>query len=156
MTISASSIQNLYSEAEINRWIFDHFSTRTNNQRETKLDRIEHLLTEEGYEFNHGQVIHFFKRLEELDCGKYIIGRRGGRSRFAWSVNMLDVTRIAVGESESIEETDVEEDYVEDQDYIDHHFNLRPDERVEISLPADLTNEESKRLSQFILALPFD
>ena len=157
MNIQVQAIRRLYSENSINQAIFDHLASRVNNQKETKIDRIEYYLNEEGHEATHGQVVRFFKRLEELECGRYVIGRRGGKSRFAWSVSLTDLGKLAVGETDEVSEPSEEEVQIEDDAYyIDHIFVLRPEERIEISLPTDFTQDEAKRLSQFILTLPFE
>jgi hypothetical protein len=39
---------------------------------------------------------------------------------------------------------------------ISHRFVLRPDFRVDVDLPADMTQAEARRLAAFITSLPFE
>ena len=157
MNIDTLTIRRLYNEDSLNRAIFDHLASRVNNQKETKIDRIEYYLNEEGHDATHAQVVGFFKALEKLECGRYVTGRHGWKSRFAWDVSLTDLGKLAVGETDQIFEPTEEESQIEEEAYyLDHAFVLRPEERIEISLPNDFTQEEAKRLSQFILALPFE
>jgi hypothetical protein len=65
----------------------------------------------------------------------------------------IDLTEIEDGEAEAENET-LEGDF-EKWDWITHTFQLRPDQRVTIKLPVDLTAKEAERLAGFIRQVPF-
>jgi hypothetical protein len=107
------------------------------------------------------EVIDLFKRLADLQLGTFVNGRRGAQSRFKWAVRLTDVGKAYAGEIdeiESVDEEDLEEEIYSlgDDETIEHEYTLRPDVKVTLSLPGDLTRREAKRLADFINTLPFD
>lgn len=110
---------------------------------------------------SRAEVIELFKRLAEHDLGTFVNGRRGGQSRFKWGARLTDVGQAYAGEIEEIEqvgEEDLEEEMYSfaDDETLDHEYTLRPGVKITLSLPADLTRYEAKRLADFINTLPFD
>lgn len=73
-----------YEQNSAMKAICDHMDTRLRNQSETKLRRMIDILSRSGYDFRRAEVISAFRVLEEAGCGKYIEGRHGLPSRFAW------------------------------------------------------------------------
>ena len=127
-----------------------------------------------------GALVYWFKQLAAVGCGRFIVGRKGRRSRFEWwfdpgSVSSAalkrrkDLAPLPAGQNsagdtcEAIAEESAEEDdgrigeapsEVDDSN-IEHTFMLRPDFPVRILLPESLTKVEAERLSGFIRTLPF-
>jgi hypothetical protein len=74
---------------------------------------------------------------------------------------LTDVGKAYAGEIDEIEpvdEEDLEEEIYSstDDETIEHEYTLRPDVKIALALPADLTRREAKRLADFINTLPFD
>jgi hypothetical protein len=138
--------------------ICDHMAKRTKNQNETSLHRILYYLEQEGSDFKRSDVIAAFRLLEEAECGKYIEGRHGWKSRFIWSVKSKLVSGAAQGtqtKAALVAEDDPIEEIVEDE-MIEHIYALRPDLNISFELPADLSQNEAARLSKFIKTLSFE
>ena len=153
-------LKSAYNGNEIVSAICDHLSERERNQKETKLHRIIRHLNEDGYSVKKPDVIAAFRELETADCGKYIEGRHRHKSRFAWSVKSTQLSHAIKDESsqpqiEEITDQDSSEEYEYESETVEHTFVLRSEFVVNIELPEDLTKSESKRLSRFMLSLPF-
>ena len=116
-------------------------------QEETiNVDDVEDIAKATSMEVERVALVHFLKDLDKTGYGRFITGRKGYKSRFEWSLDVLqyssaDPTELLV--DEAIPEA------------ISHTFVLRKDYKVEIELPADMTEAEAKRLSMFIGSLPF-
>lgn len=157
--MNTEAISATYTSDERFRPFFDHFANRQKNYAETKVNRLKQVLENGGDEVSRGLVIEFFRKLETLECGQFVVGRRGWESRFLWSVNMVDVGRAAAGESDEIEElpaADDEESIMQADEMLQHSFHLRPDCVISFSLPSDLTDREAERIAGFIQSIPFE
>ena len=151
--LNIEGLEKLYSSNKKARGFLDHCAKRTNNQTETKIDRILDLLGEEGQELARGDIVEIFRKLEDLKCGTFVTGRKGWPSRFVWTVSIINAGRAASGEPTRVEESDPEE---LSEAMLTHSFHLRADRKVEFSLPDDLTKSEAERLAGFIKALPIE
>ncbi len=155
--MNIEGLKELYQSDETAKALFDHMGARKRNQSETRLERILTLLREENPSIKKSALIAVFRRLEEMNCGRYVEGRHGYWSRFAWGVESLRASKAAQGVSaqvESIEPEASDEEY--EYDTLDHTFNLRADYQVELPLPVDLSSSEADRLTKFITSLPFE
>jgi hypothetical protein len=155
--VNLDNLQQCYEANTAVRVICDHMADRANNQNETLLHRISLLLAQEGHEFKRSDLIAGFRRLEEAECGNYVEGRHGWKSRFVWSVKSKLVSGAAKGTETKAdlvaEDADEEESAGE---MIEHAYVLRPDLTISFELPTDLTVNEASRLAQFIGSLSFD
>jgi hypothetical protein len=150
-------LAQIYENSTVVKAICDHMGNRLKNQSETLLHRMLAHLERDGFDVRRGEVIHAFRRLEEAECGRYIEGRHGWKSRFVWSVKSRRVAAAAVGLEAAAElEADDEAAESADDDMIDHSYVLRPDLSVSFDLPADLTRNEAERLATFIGSLSFE
>jgi hypothetical protein len=103
-TPDLQGIRQLYAKSAVARAFLDHVAGRENDQSETKIERILSLLRREGHNFSKTDIRGLFRNLEDLSCGTYIIGRHGHPSRFKWSVGITSLSRVATGESQTIED----------------------------------------------------
>ena len=159
-------IKELYNTDDIAEEFFDLMSTRQRSQSETKVSRVLKLFKKEGTDISKGKIIELFRKLNDAGSGQFITGRRGWPSRFVWDVNLLDLAKKLTGDVMEEDEDDDEEDideyiYIEDaeideDDFITHSFNLRPDIKLKFKLPIDLSEKEAERLSSFIYSLPME
>ena len=157
--MNTEAVMELVKKNEVASRFFEDLAQREKNYRVTTVDQAK---TIAGPGTRRAEIIMMFKQMEKLNLGSFVIGRRGGKSRFEWAVSMVDAGRAATGEIETIDDLDdLEPDAIEDTDFdegvIEHKFKLRKGmDPIVISLPQDLTPLESKRLSRFISCLPFD
>lgn len=99
------------------------------------------------------EVVRVFKQFEELELGRFVVGRGGNQSRFVSDVSMVNAARLAVGED--VEEASEEFAEESEPEGIEHTFWLGPDFPVGVTLAADLTKDEAERLANSVRALPF-
>jgi len=146
--------------------ICDELGNRQNNRQMTNIKSFLSKLNQNSIEpILQGKLIAAFRELERLDCGEYVEGRRGYKSRFVWNSDFgsLSICRAAFGEMLSTPQDEDSQDddtgYNGDNEHmtdLDHQFHLRDTYQVEISLPVNLTVAEAKRLAMFIKSLPLD
>ncbi|WP_127475145.1 hypothetical protein [Sulfurivermis fontis] len=153
-------LKDLYGKSEVAKAFLDHMASRQRAQSETKVDRILRVLNDEGFEFSRGDIVDLFQKLEEIECGQFVVGRHGWPSRFVWNASSLTVSRMASGEGPELteieENEEAEELPEEEEELLTHTFNLRPDLTITIDLPQDLTAKEAERLSLFVKSLPME
>lgn len=160
--IDIRRLKALYADSGFNKSVFQFFAQRGRTSSETTVERMLQVLQQTGVETgSRKDVLELFRGLEEAHCGEFVIGRRGHSSRFLWRVSLIDVGKVAAGEVAPIgtltnasERLAIEEEVR--TSWLEHAYNLRPDSRVTLSLPADLTKQEAGRLADFVRSLPFD
>lgn len=145
------ALRALYEEDDYAKAVLDDFAGRTNNQRVTEVEQLMRRLR--NTELPKWAAIKLFRRLDELGYGRFIVGRKGSPSRFKWSAKLAEVGRAAQGQNLAI--TSVPEQDPAEPDMVSHQFALRPGMTISFDLPADFTDREAERLSQFLRALPF-
>ncbi len=153
--VNRTELQTFYNESASAKAMLDHFASRERNRGVTTIDRLLSNLSGDSSGLSRGDVIKVLQRLEKLGCGYFVAGRKGHPSRFVWSVGLVDVGRVAAGESVKIEPAPANEAEPAD-DLLEHHFRLRKELDVPLRLPADLTTAEAARLAAFIQTLPFE
>ncbi len=108
---------------------------------------LDVLLAIEATGLGRSRVLHLFRDLESIGCGRLVVGRRGHRSRFRPGPHDLGrVARRALAGAPAADRG---------SSLITHSYRLRPDQSVELSLPRDLTAAEADRLASFVRTLPF-
>lgn len=103
MKFDTKKLRQLYKNDSSARAVLDHFASRERNLSETTVERIQTNVAAGGHEISRGQVIDFYRELEELGCGVFKNGRRGWPSRFVWSVEMVSVGRAAAGDTDEVD-----------------------------------------------------
>lgn len=155
--VNIDGLRDLYRSSREARVFLDHAAQRERDRAEMTVESAQAILRTMGLEVSRGEIIDLYQRFEALRCGKFIIGRRGKPSRFAWSVSIVSVGRAAVGETgdvAEIPETPAASDVAVEM--LPHVFYLRSTLPVSIELPSDLTEREAERLANFIRALPME
>lgn len=153
-------LRRLYNDTNVNKAVFDYFAARLNNSAETTVDRLHAVIRAQLPDVSRRDIIELFKVLQRRGCGEFVTGRKGYPSRFVWSVELIAVGKAASGEPTEIEpltdadrrpgQTDENEGTL-----IVHPYALRPDLRIELALPRDLTAIEASRIADFVRTLPF-
>lgn len=167
-SVDISILKSLFVSNKASSLAFEIFKSREKDSKETKLDRLEDLIRAQGVNPQRVDIVSLLRGLEEAGCGRFVVGRRGAPSRFEWTVSLRSVGLAATSGSDEVDqidrdadESDGEEqanvsDELENSNSISHSFVLRPDFRVMLELPVDLTAREARRLAEFLRTLPFD
>jgi hypothetical protein len=166
--VDISALKSLYLENKTNSIAFNIFKSRDKDSKETKLDRLEELIRNEGGAPSRVDVVALMKGLQQAGCGRFIVGRRGAPSRFEWTVSLRSVGLAATSGSDRVDQMEVDAEERDAADATDsraefdcgtasitHSFVLRRDYRVSLTLPVDLTSREATRLAEFLQTLPF-
>jgi hypothetical protein len=159
--VNVSSLRELY-RVPVWRLVLDYFAERTNNSASTTIDGLLAALRKAGRDVPRRSLIELFKRLEAAQCGTFVFGRKGYRSRFEWSVSLIVVGQAASGETDQVEPAaggqelhGTDDEDAAGVDVIQHRYRLRPDFEVVLVLPVNLSGNEAARLSDFLKTLPF-
>lgn len=166
-TPDLKALRRIYQTNPLARRFFDQLASRKNNSRESTVDRLRQVLAQDGPEASRREVIALLQSLEPMGTGDFVVGRRGQPSRFCWAVGMVGLAKAARGDSdgliESIDDVEVVGELDDERSsgtpapagFIAHAYQLRPDTRLTLSLPSNLTPREAARLAEFIKTLPF-
>jgi hypothetical protein len=159
-------IRALYQEDEVAQRFFDWVAERKNDSAETSLDRIASRLN-----LHRSEAVVLAKQLDNAKCARFILGRKGAKSRMQWAYSLRSLGMAAKGRIDQLDDVDpdiaaesaeqISESFSEMAalpigDGIEHKFKLRLDTTVTIALPGDLTTKEAERLAAFIQSLPFE
>jgi SOS-response transcriptional repressor LexA len=157
MQANLPQLKQIYQDNNVVKSICDNMSRRTNNQKKTGTDRILKVLEEDGFDFRYKDRTDAFRLLEECECGRYVEGRHGWKSRFVWSVKSTLVAKAAQGQEigGNLDDKDEPERESIEDELIEHIYVLRPELTISIELPVDFSEGEAQRLGQFINSLPF-
>jgi hypothetical protein len=94
------------------------------------------------------EAIALLQRFEACGCGRFVSGRRGQPSRFEWSYPAIEVAKEAVQETNlANSRSPVNGDGVK---FLDHTIWCRPEVRLNLRLPADLTQAEAEKIAGVI------
>jgi hypothetical protein len=153
-------LRRLYNDTNVNKAVFDYFAARLNNSAETTVDRLHAVIRAQLPDVSRRDIIELFKVLQRRGCGEFVTGRKGYPSRFVWSVELIAVGKAAGGEPTEIEpltDADRRPGQTDENEatLIVHPYTLRPDLRIELALPRDLTAIEAGRIADFVRTLPF-
>lgn len=77
--------------------IFLAFSQRERGRHVINLDLVYARLEAEGVRLVHTDYFATFKRLEELQIGQLVYGRKGNPNCFIWHYDLKDVAKIGLG-----------------------------------------------------------
>ena len=162
----AKGLREIYKSDDAARSLFDNFAARTNDYRMTTVSRAAQIA-----EASRSETITLFREFERLGAGSFKAGRRGSKTRIEWDYSIRSLGAAAQGsvdQPEAIDKSKLdfdgefdalvseEESEVGEGDLISHSFQLRPDLRLTIKLPVDLTAKEAERFAGFIRQVPFD
>jgi hypothetical protein len=158
MDIDVAGLRDLYKASVVAQAALDHFGRRRKNSGITTVDRLQERLVRLGHEVSRNEVVDLLRTLGKLGCGKFVVGRRGGRSRLRWSVGLREVGQLAAGEDVAVPQLETAEheegDGPEAGANREHRYWLRPELEVLLELPPNLTASEASRLADFIRTLP--
>jgi hypothetical protein len=155
------ALRVLNEKSEVAQAFFDWAVNRQKDTVETRIDRLAYKAN-----IDRRDAIDLSHQLEDIGCGKFIVGRRGGKSRIQWNFSLRSVAEAAKGQAMELQKvqskhTGVEEEEDEEtsavaEHMIRHGYQLRPDIVVTIDLPEDFSKKEAERLAAFVQSLPFE
>jgi hypothetical protein len=161
-----AALRGACANSDVLRAMCEVISSYKRGVTDIRTHMMEKYLTDWGYSFNHSQVIAGFRELQAIGVGKYWAGRRGSTSRFEFVDKVTVVSSflpnaaVSTAGGCSIDETNSQQDgQIDSQDsdeMISHRYVLRPGLSITIQLPADLTDREAQRISQFVGCLSFE
>jgi hypothetical protein len=152
-------IRDYYAEPanEEARRLLD-WAAKQSYPEETDVDQIV-----DAAGLDRAYVISAMKELAQLGFGQFVVGRHKKPSRMIWKVRLGDLGRYAQGEAVEFDEPELppmrsheSETAKHGAPDIVHFYQLRPERKLSLSLPSDLTPREARRLADFIMSLPFD
>lgn len=166
------SLRSLYKRDTAVRAVVDALAD-IGTEGETEVEALETEVDPEATSRN--DIVGALKALEKRTCGKFIVGRKGARSRMQWRVDpgqlraaalgeidelpvldALEVVEVADSQARAVRSTTPGVRALKDEDLLSHAFNLRPGLTVHFELPSSLTRSEAERLAKFIESLPFE
>lgn len=164
-----SSLKKLYSTSPSAKGLFDRLGDLKKDVRQTTVDNAVRFA-----KCRPREMRELFKDLEDLELGRYVVGRRGSVTRFEWDYRTRTVAAAAKGEGPeplTIDDgSDLDDDLYfpadfssrseewSEEELLEHIYLLRkdPDRAVRIKLPRDLSQKEADRFSDFIRTLAFE
>jgi hypothetical protein len=105
----ATGVRRLYQSDDNVKAFFDWVGTRQNDSRATTVDRILTI-----GDIGRAEAINLCKKLQKLGCGKFVVGRRGSKSRIEWDYSLLSLGKTATGISEKVVEIETEDIALQD------------------------------------------
>ena len=93
-------------------------------------------------------VLAILRQIGEAGFGRLLIGRRGAVTRFTLLPDDEDADALtaALRDRSKLESKRVRT--------LKRQFSVRPNHKIELRLPADLTDREANQLARFVLGLP--
>jgi hypothetical protein len=161
-TETSKRLSDLYAANSDLKILVDWLASKQRDTRKLKA-RVAAYRTEKT-ELEIREVLKIFR---DLGLGTYKTGRKGGETRFEFSVSSRSLQNAAkrgtlVQPIDTKTAEDEEEEEEEDESkkprssVLDHTFNLRGDFVVRLKLPDDFSSKEAGRLSAFINSLPLN
>lgn len=91
-------LRGLYQSDPAAKVLFDWTANREKDATSTSIDRICSQL-----EISRRDALILAHRLHSVGCGRFVVGRRGQKSRFEWAYSCISLGRAARGESSILE-----------------------------------------------------
>lgn len=163
-SLNKEALGKLYMQNDVGKTLFDYFSKRHRRVKESKVKGLLSDLKTAKKEINRTELIQFFKELQKTGAGRFVTGRKGNESRFQWNPPLFEVGKAAQKaakgqanfgqQNSSYSESLTHSSNLQDDSILEHQFILRRDFVVALRLPADITQSEATRLSEFLKTIP--
>lgn len=106
-----------------------------------------------GLNLQWTDVVTALRGLQKSGCGKFIVGRRGHDSRFEFFGGAKRAVSFLSSLEESVESLGPV--VASDVFIVEHVYLLRPQTKLSVLLPSDISEREAKRLAMFARSLSF-
>lgn len=112
----------------------------------------------DALELGRRNAVDLLRALAEADAGEFRLGRKGHPSRLVWSTDPRQlVARVLARDTKPSEPEPTIEPASEFRSAsVDHVFVLRPELRIHLSLPSDLSSREAAALGDWVRNLSFE
>jgi hypothetical protein len=94
-------LQALCKSDEAFKRLFEWSANRQNDATQTAID---YLAFRAGTD--RRRAIEMARELEELGCGRFLVGRRGAKSRIIWEISLKSIGLAATGKAKTVESLD--------------------------------------------------
>jgi hypothetical protein len=98
-------------------------------------------------------IVSALRKLGNCGCGRYVVGRRQGKTRLEWSVEGIRIARIVAGKPAPAHA--VAPHTNGEVKCMEHRVLLRPSVEVRLRLPEDMTKDEAEKLAGIVRNLWF-
>ena len=124
-------LRELYQISDAAKKVLDWAANRTNDAAETTLGRIVQRTA-----IGRGEAVEFARRINDIGCGLFVVGRRGGKSRIQWAYSLKSMGEAAKGQADALVEMDPEiaEDAV-DQQQAPGEVDATPEAEAALNIP---------------------
>jgi hypothetical protein len=157
-TIS-DDIKSLYAKNQTVAALLDILATK---KRKRDVISVKYACQLTGIDYD--DMEEALRALDAIKVGVFTNAYRDNYARLTWRFHPKSLAEAATGRGlpEELDVSEVEE--VEDDEAanaaapgdVRHDYLLRPDRRIVLTLPLDLTHREAERLGQFIQSLPLE
>ena len=96
-----NKIRALYKSDPNAQQLFDNAAQRVRDARSISIDLMCRSL-----DISRGEAVALARRLQEAECGEFVLGRRGQKSRFEWAYSCISLGQAAAGEASDLEEAE--------------------------------------------------
>ncbi len=93
----AQSLRRLCGHNQLVLRLFERLSTRKNNASSTPLSQVCNAL-----DLTMKEAVALARLLEEIGCGKYVVGRLGNPTRIVWYFTTISLCQVALGQSHEL------------------------------------------------------
>lgn len=154
------NLNNLRGAMEENSLVKRIVNKLVKNYDEITVTEIQELITSAEFQFSRWNVIKALKKLQDLGFLYFISGRKGRVSRVVWNISTRKL-------NSAVKDNVISEIEIASNKYnteipkvkrnlgttFRHSFQLRPDMKINFSLPKNIQKEEITCLSTFITTL---
>jgi hypothetical protein len=105
-------------------------------------------------------VVHLFKQLQRLECGRFVVGRHNNYSRMIWNIDLRELRSVfpldmeAAASKSSANQQPAFNESKHPARLVPHQFYLRESQLIKFDLPSDFSPIEARRLGKFLESLP--
>ena len=92
------ALTKLYKHDSNAKLVLDWVASRERNSSDTQIESFM-----KNVQIDRFELIATLHKLERVGMGKFIAGRRGHASRFAWAVGLVSAGRVAQGKMHTLE-----------------------------------------------------
>lgn len=104
-TVNKEALRQLFTRVPAARAILEHLAGLEQNPRHTPLDALERACAG----FGRAHLVYALRVLEELGCGRFVVGRKGYPSRFEWAYDARSIGKVGMGTATQVSALDGED-----------------------------------------------
>lgn len=95
-----TELKRIYQKNQTAQALLDHLAERSRSRQTLTFDRaMAAVKAEGGANVTRAGLRNVFRQLERLGYGRYLVGRRGYKTRFVWNTDLVEVGKMAQGKA---------------------------------------------------------